>query len=80
MSEKLELIAFVEMNGTTFRGIYEVKGGRLELTSHDFGEGSAPLNGADPQAVAERLLRDLVEKGMKASDIAVMPDDEVNSV
>ena len=48
MSEKLELTASVEVNGTTFQGIYEIKGSRLELTSPDFGEGSAPLDGAGP--------------------------------
>ena len=79
MRVKLELMACVEVNGTTFRGIYEVKGNRLELTSHDFGEGSAPLDGADPQAVAERVLRDLVEQGVKTSKVEIMPDDEVNS-
>ena len=79
MSEKLELTAFVEVNGTTFQGIYEVKGNRLELISHDFGEGSAPLDGADPQAVAELVLQALVEQGVKTSDLAIMPDDEVNS-
>ena len=78
MSEKLELTAFVEVNGTTFQGIYEVKGNRLELTSPDFGEGSAPLDDADPQAVAERVLRDLVEQGVKTSKVEIMPDDEAN--
>ena len=80
MRVKPELMAFVEVNGTTFRGIYEVKGNRLELTSHDFGEGSAPLDGVDPQAVAERVLRDLVEQGVKTSKVEIMPDDEINSV
>ena len=79
MRVKPELMAYVEVNGTTFRGIYEVKGNRLELTSHDFGEGSAPLDGADPQAVAERVLRDLVEQGVKTNKVEIMPDDEVNS-
>ena len=78
MSEKLELTTSVEVNGTTFRGTYEVEGNRLELTSGDFGEGSAPLDGADPQAVAERVLRDLAEQGVKASSVEIMPDDEVN--
>lgn len=64
------------MNGTTFQGIYEVEGNRLELTSPDFGEGSAPLDGADPQAVAERVLRDLVEQSVKTSKVEIMPDDE----
>ena len=79
MRVKPELMAYVEVNGTTFRGIYEVKGNRLELTSHDFGEGSAPLDGADPQAVAERVLRDLVEQGVKTSNVEIMPDGEINS-
>ena len=79
MRVKLELMACVEVNGTTFRGIYEVKGNRLELTSHDFGEGSAPLDGADPQAVAERVLRDLVKQGVKTSNVEIVPDDEINS-
>ena len=78
MSEKLELTAYVEVNGTTFLGIYEVKGNRLELTSGDFGEGAALLDGADPQAVAERVLRDLVEQGVKTSKVEIMPDDEVS--
>ncbi len=78
MSEKLELTTSVEVNGTRFRGIYEVKGNRLELTSQEFGEGSAPLDGADPQAVAERVLRNLVEQGVKASSVPFMPDDETN--
>ena len=79
MSEKRELTAFVAVNGTTLQGVYEVKGKVLELTSPDFGEGSAPLDGADPQAVAERVLRDLVEQGVKTSKVEIMPDDEVNS-
>ena len=66
------------MNGTTFQGVYEVEENRLELTSHDFGEGSAQLDGADPQAVAERLLREIVEQGMETST-TIMRDDEVNS-
>ena len=78
MSEKRELTAFVAVNGTTFQGVYEVKGKVLELTSPDFGEGSAPLDGADPQAVAERVLRDLVEQGVKTSNLEIMPDDEAN--
>ena len=45
----------------------------------DFGEGSAPLDGADPQAVAKRVLRDLVEWSVKANKIEIMPDDEINS-
>ena len=79
MRVKPELTDFVEVNGTTFRGIYEVEGNRLDLTSHDFGEGSAPLDGADPQAVVERVLRDLVEQGVKTNKVEIMPDDEVNS-
>ena len=79
MSEKLGFTVRTEVNGTTFQGVYEVKGKMLELTSPDFGEGSAPLDGSDPQAVAERVLRGVVERGVKASDGLIMRDDETNS-
>lgn len=78
MSDKLELTVQTEVNGTTFQAIYEVKGKVLELTSQDFGEGSAPLDGVDPEVVAERVLRDVVERGVKTSDIAIMPDNETS--
>lgn len=78
MSDKLGVTIQTEVNGTTFRGVYEVKGNRLELTSMDFGEGSAPLDGADPKAVAERVLRGVVERGVKTADGMIMRDDETN--
>ena len=78
MSDEIEITVQIQVNGTTFQAVYEIKGNLLELTSHDFGEGSAPLNGADPQAVAERVLRDLVEQGVKTSTLAIMPDDETS--
>ena len=78
MSDKLEITIQTEVNGTIFRGVYEVKGNRLELTSLDFGEGSAPLDGADPEAVAERVLRSVVERGMKTAGGMIMRDGETN--
>ena len=66
------------MNGTTFQAVYEVKGDMLEMTNPEFGEGAAILDGADPQAVAEAVLRNVVEQGMRTSNIAIMPDDETN--
>lgn len=78
MSDKLELTVQIEVSGTTFQAVYGVKGKVLELTSPDFGEGSAPLDGADPEIVAERVLRGVVEQGMRTAVGVIMRDDETN--
>ena len=43
-----ELSVSIELNGTVFSGIYELSEDVLELTSLDFGDGSARLKGENP--------------------------------
>ncbi len=64
------------VNGTTFMGVYEVIEGALALTSLDFGDRVAPLHGAAPRLVAERMLRSLAEAAMRRNDPPFMRDDE----
>lgn len=74
-----ELVAHATVNGTTVMGTYEVKGGTVLLTSADFGDASAGLDGQAPEDVAARLLRDMAEEAMARSGEYFMRDDEVNA-
>ena len=58
----------VTINGTTVMGIYEVRDAVVLLTSVDFGDGSAVLDGTAPDATAARLLQGMVEAAMARSD------------
>ena len=73
-----ELAVHVMVNGTTVMGVYEVKDATVLLTSADFGDASAPLDGMAPEAVAGRLLREVAEAAMARSNTPYMRDDEAN--
>lgn len=45
-------------------------------TSSDFGEASSKLDGAAPQAVAERLLRELTTAAMALPGLHIATDEE----
>ena len=47
--------------GRKFTGTYEVDGDRLRVSS-PYGEDHEPLVGAEPEAAAKRLLKELVLK------------------
>ena len=61
VSEKLELAVQVGVDGTTFQGIYKVKGKMLEPTSPDFGvpvAGEPTAKGCHSQAkLSESVAR-----------------------
>ena len=59
--------------------IYEVKDATVLLTSADFGDASALLDGTAPEAVAGRLLRRMAEAAMARSDAPYLRDDEAVS-
>ena len=65
-----------EVRGTVVTGDYEVRGDTVLLTSSDFGEASSKLEGAAPQAVAERLLRGLAEAAMARPGSSYLTDEE----
>ena len=65
-----------EVRGTTVIGDYEVRGDTVLLTSSDFGEASSKLDGTAPQAVAERLLRELATAAMALPGLPILTDDE----
>lgn len=69
----------VEVNGTTVMAEYAVVGSTLLLTSTDFGDGSAELEGLLPEDVAVRLLREKAEAAMARGGERFMRDDEVNA-
>ncbi len=68
----------VQVNGTTVMAEYEVVGDILLLTSVDFGDASAALDGQTAEAVAERLLQEIAESEMSRSGVHYMRDDEAN--
>ena len=49
-------------------GIYEVKDVAILLTSVDFGDALAVLDGTSPNAAATQLLQGMVEAAMARSD------------
>ncbi len=65
----------VQVNGTTFSGIYEAIGPTVELTSADFGDRSAEPGGENPRTVAERMLRAMAEDAMRSSSIPFLRDN-----
>ncbi len=69
----------VEVNGTTVMAEYAVVGDTLLLTSTDFGDGSAELEGLLPEDVAVRLLREKAEAAMVRGGEHFLRDDEVNA-
>ena len=62
----------VTVNGTTVMGIYEVRDAAVLLTSVDFGDASAVLGGAAPDAAAASLLQEMVEAAMVRSDALLL--------
>ena len=58
----------VTVNDTTVMGIYEVRDAVVLLTSVDFGDASAVLDGTAADATATRLLQEMVEAAMVRSD------------
>lgn len=70
---------YVQIDGTTLMGEYEVLGDAVMLSSADFGEASAGLDGQEPEAVASRLLLEMARAAMAQCGEPFMRDDEVNS-
>ena len=68
-----------KVRGTTVMGCYEVEDGTVLLTSTDFGDASAPLDGAAPDQVAARLLHGLAEAAMSRPGVRYLRDDETNA-
>lgn len=66
------------VNGTTITGFYEVRDATVLLTSPDFGNASAALDGWTAEEVAARLLREIAESEMARSGMHYMRDDEAN--
>ena len=67
-----------QLDGTTFMGEYEVVEGRVLLSSADFGQASAGLDGQAPGDVAMRLLQGMVGAEMARGE-RFMRDDEINA-
>ena len=70
---------YTHLDGTTLMGEYEVVGDAVLLSSADFGEASAGLDGLAPEVVALRLLRQMAQVAMAQSGERYMRDDEVNT-
>lgn len=68
----------MQIDGTRFMGEYEVADGRVLLSSADFGEASAGLDGQAPEDVAARLLRGMVGAAVARGE-RFMRDDETNA-
>lgn len=66
-----------KVNGTTFAGICEVVGSKVELTSADFGDRSSPMTGEKPEVVAGRMLRAMAEEAMKKTPDKFTKDNEL---
>jgi len=66
----------IQVNGTTFSGMYERVGSMVELVSADFGHQSAEIGGRDPHGVAEQLLRHMVERAVHDGAVFVRDDDK----
>lgn len=64
------------VNGTTVVAFYQVEDATVMLTSADFGNASAALEGMAPEAVATRLLQEMTEVAMARSDVPYLRDDE----
>ena len=64
----------IQVNGTTFSGMYERIGLIVELVSADFGDQSAEIGSRDPQDVAEQLLRNMVEQAVHDGTVFVRDD------
>ena len=74
-----ELTTFhAQLDGTTFMGEYEVVDGRVLLSSADFGQASAGLDGQAPQDVAARLLCGMVRVEVARGE-RFLRDDETNA-
>ena len=71
---------YTHLDGTTLMGEYEVVGGAVLLSSADFGEASAELDGQAPEAVAIRLLLQMAHMAMAQPGERYMRDDEVNTL
>lgn len=65
----------VQVNGTTFAGIYEIVGLTVELMSADFGDYSTTIAGENAQSVAEQLLRSIAEQAIRDGAVFVRDDD-----
>ena len=75
----VELTTFhAQLDGTTFMGEYEVVEDRVLLSSADFGQASARLDGHVPGDVAARLLRGMVGDAVARGE-RFMRDDEINA-
>ena len=77
ISGGLETDIRIKVRGVSVMGNYDVEGDTVLLTSADFGEASAKLNGAAPQDVAERLLQELAEAAMARPGASYVPDEEL---
>ena len=64
----------IQVNGTTFSGMYEHVGSMVELISADFGNQSAEVGTRDPQDVAEQILRTMVEQAVHDGALFVRDD------
>jgi hypothetical protein len=69
---------YMQLDGTTFMGEYEVVDGHVLLSSADFGQASAGLDGQEPGNVAARLLRGMVGAAAAHGE-RFMRDDETNA-
>ena len=65
----------IQVNGTSFSGMYEHIGSMVELVSADFGNESAEIGSRDPQDVAEQLLRTMVERAVHDGAVFVRDAD-----
>ena len=65
----------IQINGTTFAGIFELVGPRVKLISADFGDQSAEVGNMDPQYMAEQLLRTMIEQAIQEGTVFVRDDD-----
>lgn len=73
-----ELTIRATFNGTTVMATYVVEGASVLLTSADFGNASAVLDGQTAEIVTARLLREIAELEMARSGVYYMRDDQAN--
>ncbi len=71
---------YTPLDGTTLMGEYEVVGGAVLLSSADFVEASAGLDGQAPEAIAVRRRLQMAQVAMAQSGERCMRDDETNNV
>lgn len=69
---------YMQLDGAMFMGECEVVDGRVLLSSADFGQASAGLDGQEPGDVAARLLRGMVRIATAHGE-RFMRDDESNA-